>query len=888
MRAAVARQGELAVETVDDPVPATGQVLVASRANGICGSDLHMLDGMKLAAAAGLATAPPMILGHEFCGEVLDYGPSTRRTVPIGRLVCANPFLGDGSELVGYSPRYPGGLAELMVLDADRLLAAPPGVPAEHLALTEPLAVGIRAVNAAAAYRSAGPYVVIGCGPIGLSVILALRAAGRGPIVAADLAEPRLKLAEQLGADVVVDARGGSAFDRLGDLGLVESLPSPVLAGRPARRPGPIVFECVGMPGMIQQILDRAPRHSQVIVVGVCTQPDTLQPAVATSKEISLEFVLAYRPGEFKTAFRRIVGGIVDASPMITATVGLDEASWAVEALRQTQHAKIIVRPNPVAAPRRKDHAVTTIVPPIPLDAPEGAAMVADVVDIDLLSASTFRDGIPYHAFEALRRHAPVAWHAEGPPPPRMVEPSPLGGELLESPGFWVVTSHALVGDVSRRPEAFSSWIGGTSIRSSDEAGLASTRQMMLNMDPPDHSRLRRILQPIFTPKAVKRLHESIISHSSQIVDDVAREGECDFVLSVASELPIRVLVDLLGMPYEDRRLLFDWSNTLIGVEDPEYGGDHTKVVTAMTAMFAYGKAIADSRRAEPRDDIVSMIANAEVDGERLTDLEFSLFWLLLVVAGNETTRNTLSGGIMALHEHGLWRQLRDDRALLPTAVDEIVRYVSPVIHFRRTAVQDTTLGDQHIRAGDKVVVYYPAAQCSTSPTIWTCPGHRTLIWPSASVPTSASAPTWPSSSSRRSSTSSSTGSPTSTSRGRSRGCAPTSSPASATFRSPSHPPPRRPPPRPRRRQGGGPPAARKRPPGSGLAVPGGRLRFIAVLQTPRLAAMPGSPGHGRPGSLVTSPGSCTSRCGRARRGRPNQRPGCGRSPRPARRCRTC
>jgi cytochrome P450 len=350
---------------------------------------------------------------------------------------------------------------------------------------------------------------------------------------------------------------------------------------------------------------------------------------------------------------------------------------------------------------------MTIEVPQSILTPPEGAVMAADHICIDLANASSYDDGVPYDAYEVLRREAPVAWHAEAPVPKVQ---GPMGGGFLDSPGFWAVTSHELVFEVSRTPQVFSSWAGGTGIPTSNEEALATTRQMLINMDAPEHSRLRRVLQPIFTPRAVQRLQDSIVEHSREIVEGVTADGGCEFVTSVASELPVRVLATLLGVPYEDRRLLFGWSNTLVGVDDPEYHLDPAALRTAIGEMFAYGKSIADARRAEPTDDIVSMIANAEVDGEALSDMEFSLFWLLLIIAGNETTRNTLSGGIIALHEHDRWRELRDDRALLPTAVDEIIRYVSPVIHFRRTALVDVVLGGQHVRAGDKVVVFYPAA----------------------------------------------------------------------------------------------------------------------------------------------------------------------------------
>ncbi|MGH9138055.1 MAG: cytochrome P450 [Acidimicrobiales bacterium] len=346
---------------------------------------------------------------------------------------------------------------------------------------------------------------------------------------------------------------------------------------------------------------------------------------------------------------------------------------------------------------------MTMTAPVQPTDAPPDAVRAADFIDVDLSANAIFEAGVPHDAFETLRREAPVAWHHETPPPI-------AGTNFLPSPGFWAVTSHALVTEVSRTPALFSSWLGGVFLPTGAPPTIMTFRQMMLNMDPPEHSRLRRILQPIFTPRAVTRLHESVVRNANDIVDEIAGDGGCDLVTSVSGEMPVRVLADLLGMPREDRHLIFDWSNKLIGIEDPEYGGDLNEALGAAAELFAYGKTIADARRAIPTDDLISLIANAEVDAERLTDVEFAMFWLLLIIAGNETTRNSLSGGIIALLEHDRWDWIRDRPDAMPLAVEELVRHVSPVIQFRRTATQDTTLGGQHIRAGDKVVVWYSSA----------------------------------------------------------------------------------------------------------------------------------------------------------------------------------
>jgi len=340
-----------------------------------------------------------------------------------------------------------------------------------------------------------------------------------------------------------------------------------------------------------------------------------------------------------------------------------------------------------------------------PTDAPPGARLVADVVDVDLATGRPFATEVPHDAFDELRR-AGVSWHVE-PPAAGMMGDNPML-QFVDSPGFWVVTSHALVAEVDRDQERFSSELGGTSIPSMTEDSLAIFRQMMLNMDHPSHTRLRRILQPIFTPRSIERLRESVVQNAADISDEL--DGEFALVTPVSAEMPLRVLADLFGMPRADRHLIFEWSNALLGADNPSQGQHADDAMAAMAGMMEYGQAMADDRRANPRDDIVSRIVNAEVDGERLTDTEFQMFWLLLVVAGNETTRNALTGSVLALHEQGLWSWLVDHPEHLPTAAEELVRHVSPVQQFRRTATADTTLGDQEIRAGDKVVIWFGAA----------------------------------------------------------------------------------------------------------------------------------------------------------------------------------
>ena len=356
--------------------------------------------------------------------------------------------------------------------------------------------------------------------------------------------------------------------------------------------------------------------------------------------------------------------------------------------------------------------------PSTPTTAPADARRVADIVDCDLTSGATFVHGVPHDAFDELRRQGGIAWHDEGTVSGLMGD-NPLL-QFVDSPGFWVVTSHDLVTEVDRDQERFSSELGGTFMPSLTEDSLAMFRQMMLNMDHPRHTRLRRILQPIFTPKSIERLRTSIETNATDILEGL--HGDVDLVTAVAAEMPLRVLADLFGMPRDDRQLIFEWSNALLGADNPAADRHAEDAATALAGMMMYGQAMADDRRAIPRDDIVSRIVNAEVDGERLSDGEFQMFWLLLVVAGNETTRNAVSGAVLALHEHGLWSWLAAHPEHLDTAVEELIRYVSPVHQFRRTATCDAMLGDQRVRAGDKVVIWFSAA--NRDPAVFADP-HR-------------------------------------------------------------------------------------------------------------------------------------------------------------------
>jgi cytochrome P450 len=327
-------------------------------------------------------------------------------------------------------------------------------------------------------------------------------------------------------------------------------------------------------------------------------------------------------------------------------------------------------------------------------------------MECDLAVSRTFRNGPPHDAFDRLRSEGGIAWHVEPPVAGTMGDNPML--QFVDSPGFWAVTSHALVGEVDRDQERFSSEVGGTFLPTLAEESLALFRQIMLNMEHPRHTRLRRILQPIFTPRSVERLRLSVQANARDILDGLG--GEFDLVIEVAAELPLRVLADLFGMPREDRHLIFEWSNALMGADNPSARQHADDAMAALAGMMAYGQAMADDRRARPRDDVVSRIVTAAVDGERLSDTEFQMFWLLLVVAGNETTRNAVAGAVVALAQHDRWGWLARHPEHLGPAVEELLRYVSPVQQFRRTVTRDTVLGHQEVRAGDKVVMWFGAA----------------------------------------------------------------------------------------------------------------------------------------------------------------------------------
>jgi cytochrome P450 len=331
------------------------------------------------------------------------------------------------------------------------------------------------------------------------------------------------------------------------------------------------------------------------------------------------------------------------------------------------------------------------------------AAVTLDDVDLE---NDVFAERVPHETFALLRREAPVHWYDWA------------GGR-----GFWCITKHADVAAVSRDTKTFSSEVGGANLEDLDEDARVA-RQSMLETDPPRHTRLRGLVGPPFTPRAVKAYELALRELTTTILDRALPLGEFDFIEEIAKELPIRVLARLLGVPDEDTGRLIDWGDRMIANTDPDFAdvlhdspeSERYRLVPfrspAALELFEYGHRVAAERRARPRDDLVSKLANAEIDGERLTEREFDTMFLLLVVAGNETTRQAIAHGMLALIENREeWERLAADPTLSwTTGADEILRWSSPVLHFRRTATQDIELRGRRIRAGDKVVVWYVSA----------------------------------------------------------------------------------------------------------------------------------------------------------------------------------
>ena len=306
---------------------------------------------------------------------------------------------------------------------------------------------------------------------------------------------------------------------------------------------------------------------------------------------------------------------------------------------------------------------------------------------------------LPVEELAELRRSAPIWWNSQ-----------PVGVGGFDDGGYWVVTKHKDVKEISRRSDVFSSLEKTAIPRYKDGTAGQHIEQgkfVLLNMDAPHHTHLRKIISRAFTPRAVEQLREELRQRADEIVRAAAQNGSGDFVEQVSCELPLQAIAGLMGVPQEERKKLFDWSNQMVGDQDPEFAGNDA--LTASVELIMYGMAMAADRTANPRDDLVTKLVQADVEGHKLSDDEFGFFVILLAVAGNETTRNSITHGMIAFTEFPeqweLYKKLRP-----VTAVDEIVRWATPVTSFQRTALADTELGGVTIKKGQRVVMVYRSA----------------------------------------------------------------------------------------------------------------------------------------------------------------------------------
>jgi len=384
MKAVTCTSAKLEVVDRPPPIPAKGQLVIEVLRCGICGSDLHARrhcdELADVMAETGyhdfMRSDQSVVFGHEFCGEVVDFGPGTRKSPKAGTLVVAVPLMRRGKAVhaIGLSTHAPGGYAEQMVVEQSLALPVPNGLPPETAALTEPMAVGWHAVRTGEVGKG-DVAIVIGCGPIGLAVICMLKAHGVKTVIASDFSSGRRELATKCGADVVVDPAQDSPYEAAGGRGHLDSAPAALDLAlstvekinklrlpwwhlwRAAEAVGaatpkhPVIFECVGVPGIIDGIIASAPLFSRVVVVGVCMGNDQIRPAMAINKQIDLRFVLGYTPLEFRDTLYMLADGKVDVKPLVTGTVGLAGVDAAFDALGDPEaHAKIVIDPKSNAA----------------------------------------------------------------------------------------------------------------------------------------------------------------------------------------------------------------------------------------------------------------------------------------------------------------------------------------------------------------------------------------------------------------------------------------------------------------------------------------------------------------------------------------------------------
>jgi cholest-4-en-3-one 26-monooxygenase len=326
--------------------------------------------------------------------------------------------------------------------------------------------------------------------------------------------------------------------------------------------------------------------------------------------------------------------------------------------------------------------------------------IVADVtIDDRAITDPDVFERLEHHElFAQLRTEDPVHWTEEA-----------------DGPGFWSITKHADLKLINRDAEGFSSEANGVNLTEFDaiESAFDMRGKIMLMTDPPRHTRYRLLVNKGFTPRMIGLIEQHLRFRTELIVDSVIEAGECEFVTDLAAELPLQAIAEIMGVPSEDRHLLFNWSNRMVGADDPEYQSDDPdEATTAVMELYMYAAGLGELRRAEPKDDVVTKLINAEIDGDKLSQEEFELFCLLLAVAGNETTRNATAHGMIALMEHPeqLAKLRSDPDRYIDGAVEEILRWATPVMHFRRTAMKDLELRGKQIRTGDKIVMWHISA----------------------------------------------------------------------------------------------------------------------------------------------------------------------------------
>ena len=318
--------------------------------------------------------------------------------------------------------------------------------------------------------------------------------------------------------------------------------------------------------------------------------------------------------------------------------------------------------------------------------------------DINLLDRDVFTRGVPHEWFTYLRKHQPVFHH-----------PEPHG------PGFWVVSKHADVQAVSRDPVTYSSDQdrgGITPLEEPETPMPAGGIKVLIAMDPPEHTRYRKLVNRGFTPRMINALEPRIRELAASILDRAIAKRTCDFVVDVAAELPVEVIAELIGVPKQDRHKIFEWTNRIVGAEDPEYFVSEDQMQRAMTEMFVYVHELCEQRRREPRDDIMSALLQAELEGDKLTDLELNAFFLFLSSAGNETTRNAAAHGLDAFLENPQQydKLVQDPERFIGSATEEILRWATPTMYLRRNVARDTELRGRALKAGDKLSIWYVSA----------------------------------------------------------------------------------------------------------------------------------------------------------------------------------